>query len=165
MDIGCGTGYFLNRVIEETNINIESYGIDLSKNAILFGQSKYPHLNLQEGDAHNLNWDNDFFDIIISYGSFEHFINPRLAIKNASLTLKHGGLFLTMQPTLGIYRSDEKGEGWYRETDEAGQMQWNYYRKTWEEFFTESKIELLDDKFAYECGAIKPGNFYFGNKR
>ena len=163
LDVGCGTGYFLNRVYNEVSNDLSFYGVDISNTAIEKGKILYPNFNLECGDAHKIKSQlSQKFDCIVSYGSFEHFSKPGIAIKEASRLLLKSGIILTMQPTLGVYRTDRKDEGWYEETDNAKQMQWNLTRSTWEQYFTGVGIELFDIQFSKKFGALKPGNFYFG---
>jgi len=164
LDVGCGTGYFLKRIYEEVSNEFMLFGIDISNIAIQRGKNLYPFLNLTTGDAHCTNYPNKKFDIIVSYGSYEHFNSAEIALKEVGRIIKRGGIILTMQPTLGVYRTDRDDEGWYEETDHAQQFQWNLKRETWEKIFTSAGFNLFPVVFSKQFGAIKPGNFYFGWK-
>tara|TARA_B100002052_G_scaffold62344_1_gene55441 strand:- start:20 stop:679 length:660 start_codon:yes stop_codon:yes gene_type:complete len=45
------------------------------------------------GDAHNLDFDDNSFDIVISIAVFEHLHSPWVAIKEVSRVMKHGAYF------------------------------------------------------------------------
>lgn len=45
------------------------------------------------GDAHNLEYPENYFDLVISIAVFEHLHSPWTAIKEVSRVLKKGGLF------------------------------------------------------------------------
>jgi len=97
LDVGCGTGYFLNRAYNEISNDFNLFGIDVSKTAIERGKNLYPFFNLECGDAHQITFQHppQKFDCVISYGSYEHFSKPGIAIKEASRLLKNG-IILTM---------------------------------------------------------------------
>lgn len=50
--------------------------------------------NVKQGDAHNLDFPDDSFDLVVSIAVFEHLHSPWIAIKEVSRVLKKGGLFL-----------------------------------------------------------------------
>jgi len=162
LDVGCGTGYFLRRLRDECSRGFSLIGIDISEEAIKNGKNFKDDIVLNIGDGSQTGFRSKSFDLIISYGSYEHFKNPRKAIREAARLLKNNMFIACMQPTLGVQRPDINGEGWYKETDKAGQMQWNLYRKTWEMFFYKAGFFLFFDTLALIHGAKKPGNFYFG---
>lgn len=164
IDIGCGSGYFANEVFQINNNNA-IYGFDYSSEAITGGVSLFPHLDLFVEDVHNHSWvEKGPFDLVISYGCFEHFSNLELVFKNLYDSLSVNGEFLLMIPTLGFYRTDRDDEGWYEDFNVPPQQQWNYKRSTWEKFFHKEKLELYDIDMSIKYGAQKTGNFYFGKK-
>lgn len=165
LDVGCGAAYLLKKFNDEVSNDLDLWGIDISTKAVEIAKTLFPKGHYIAGDALQSKLESDFFDIVVSYGSYEHFENPQLAISEASRVLRPGGVILTMQPTLGVYRHDREDEGWYEETHSAKQLQWNYKRATWENIFRDANIALLNDSFAGHCGALKPGNFYFGIKK
>lgn len=167
MDIGCGTGYLLNRLFELRPLNMYR-GVDFSSSAIETGWKRYPHLQLWCEDGSRTGFESSSVDILISYGSFEHFLEYESGIAEAARLMKSGAVFLMMMPTLGVDRTDREDEGWYEErpidNHPISQMQWNLRRETWEKVFEANGLRLSYTNFPEKFGAIKPGNFYFGYK-
>lgn len=162
IDLGCGTGFLLNRIHSEVCDSWELVGVDFSSAAIERGKDLYPHLHLFCEDATATHFPDQFFSVLVSYGSIEHFPDPADALKEATRLLQPKGLFLLMLPTLGVYRTDKHDEGWYE--DLTGQPQWNLRRDTWESYFTQYGLGLWDIDLAQRFGALKPGVFYLGRK-
>jgi len=99
-DLGCGFGFVSYLFGELLNIK-EVYGIDIKDDRLSVAEKRlYQALKVNlEDDV--LPFPKDYFDIVISFGVFEHlkfFDNP---IKEAYRTLKPGGLFLISIPNLG----------------------------------------------------------------
>ena len=167
LDIGCGTGSFLDRIHREISPHWELHGIDFSGAAIALGQERFGHLHLVQGDGTEPP-SPPIFDIVTCYGSWEHFPDPATAIAGAARALAPGGHVFAMIPALGVHRTDRDDEGWYADTDVPGsdtrQMQWNLRRSTWAQMFEDAGIHLFESSLAGSCGAHKPGVFFFGVK-
>ncbi|MFC1802447.1 class I SAM-dependent methyltransferase [Thermoproteota archaeon] len=77
LDIATGTGQFL---IEMAKDGANCYGIDISKKMLEQIKPKIKHLNLQDnikeirvGEADNLPYQDDFFDLVTCIGMFEYY--------------------------------------------------------------------------------------------
>lgn len=173
LDIGCGTGHFLNRIHDEVSESWTLYGIDSSSKAIEIGKQRYININFIKGSISRELVKSESIDIIVSYGSIEHISRIDRLLENFDMiysALKSNGLFFIMIPTLGVQRADRDDEGWYEEfrIDKFNmplQLQWNLKRNTWESYFYETGLTLCPHSIAQSFGALKPGNFYFGCKR
>jgi len=169
IDIGCGSGFFINRIrYEVLNNEFEFYGVDISPKAIEKAQKRYFGINFTCEDGANTHFGNEEFDVIVSYGTYEHIKNPAIGIKELARILRRGGLFFCMMPTLGIDRTDRDDEGWYEERQVCGspirQMQWNLKRHTWEQYFFNFGLNMFPLNKSATFGAVKPGVFFFGGK-
>lgn len=162
VDVGCGTGYLLNKVCTEVCGSWQFTGVDFSETAIERGRLLYPGISFFCEDGAATTLAPASFSIALSYGSIEHFPSPKDGIAEVGRLLQPNGLFLIMVPTLGAYRTDRNDEGWYE--DFTGQPQWNLTRDTWESYFNAAGLSLWPVDRSRENGALKPGNFYFGRR-
>lgn len=168
LDIGCGTGSFLARIRSAVLPRASCHGIDVSAVAVREGLASESGLRLLAGDATTLPYPDCHFQLVLCYGSWEHFADPAKAIAEAIRVTAPGGWILAMIPALGEHRTDRDDEGWYEDTPVAGsdrlQLQWNLYRRTWEKMFNDHGAWLASDRLAGECGAIKTGVFFFATR-
>ncbi len=95
LDIACGGGYFLAEA-EKTGLN--SFGLDLSKVALLIAKKNTSQSKLICGDGEALPFKNDFFDYIINLGSLEHFLNPGIGLREMHRILKKDGKAIILLP-------------------------------------------------------------------
>jgi SAM-dependent methyltransferase len=65
LEVGCGTGYFLER-LRQFGAG-ESYGIDLMEDRIAEGRERYPALHLQVGNAAELPFADGEFDLVTQF--------------------------------------------------------------------------------------------------
>jgi len=63
LEIGCANGRRLNNI--QKVFNCECFGIDVSDEAIEDGKTNFPNVALNVAFAESLNYENDFFDVII----------------------------------------------------------------------------------------------------
>jgi ubiquinone/menaquinone biosynthesis C-methylase UbiE len=95
LDVACGTGYgsyYLAR--RHTG---EIIGIDISERAIGYAREKYHHNNLSfvKGDAVNLPFTSNSFDMLISFETIEHLQNyEKFLFERNSRLLKRNVLFI-----------------------------------------------------------------------
>ncbi len=78
IDIGCGAGYLMNQVDQAIEGNqFDFYGVDFSNEAIKaanqLAKPKYQFIS-EDGS----------FDLLLSYGTYEHFEDPSAGIKEAA---------------------------------------------------------------------------------
>ena len=165
LDIGCGGGFFLDKLTQCIASEVHGSGIDMSENAISEAKNLYPNLSFKTGDALELPFANDTFNLVTSYGVFEHVDNPARAIQKMADVLSVGGVFACMMPTIPYYRDDIHDEGWYEDLNDPPQLQWNYERERWISYFEKSDLNLLSMNDTLQYGAMKPGNLYFGTKK
>jgi len=105
-DLGCGSGVFTELLRRE---GYASVGLDISPRLVALGRSKYPDLELIEGDAENLPFDSESLDGVLLSGLVHHFPNPRRLITEVRRVLKPGGRFVgfdpnRMNPFMWLYR-------------------------------------------------------------
>jgi ubiquinone/menaquinone biosynthesis C-methylase UbiE len=67
LDLGCGNGLYFQITKE-----YESYGLDFSEKLIQISAKRYPYVNLKIGNALNTQYSDNFFDIILTVGLFQH---------------------------------------------------------------------------------------------
>jgi len=96
LDIGCGEGYYLNRMIvaaETTGISVNGYGLDISKDAVKHGASSNKTVTWLVASSFNIPMESNGFDRIISV--FSPVSGPECA-----RLLKDDGLFVRVLPGL-----------------------------------------------------------------
>ena len=99
LDLGCGNGRHVWLAAKE---GFDAYGIDLSEKAIelakdWMAREHLPYKDLRSGNmADPLPYEDNFFDIIISYGALDHMPigESTKAIMQARRVLKPGGLIV-----------------------------------------------------------------------
>lgn len=97
LDIACGEGYGTN-LLAETSKHVT--GFDLDAQTIAKASSKYNKLNSTFicGNAENLPFEDNIFDLIVSYETIEHLENYKTAFSEIKRVLKPDGLLIISTP-------------------------------------------------------------------
>jgi len=95
LDLGCGCG---RTTIELFNKKFDVIGLDISKNMINFAKNKYPAISFEVGDACDLKFPDESFDIVFfSYNGIDYIFPESkriVALKEINRVLKNGGYFV-----------------------------------------------------------------------
>lgn len=91
LDVGSASGWFLSN-IKKKFPKSKCVGVDKYKEAIIFGNKKYKNLNLVFGDAQNLPFKDNSFDLVICAEVLEHVNNPSKVLSEIYRVLTPGGL-------------------------------------------------------------------------
>ena len=105
-DLGCGSGVFAELLRREGYVVV---GFDISARLVALGRTKYPGLDLIEGDAEKLPLENESLDGVLLSGLLHHFPDATRLIREVHRVLKTGGRFVgfdpnRMNPFMWLYR-------------------------------------------------------------
>jgi SAM-dependent methyltransferase len=95
LEIGCGIG---SVVFELSRQGYEVTGTDISREAISYGQKKYGDIRLEVQAAENLQYDDESFDIVLSFDLFEHVAATDKHLSEVGRVLCPGGHYLFQTP-------------------------------------------------------------------
>ena len=103
LDLGCGPANIL-KILEEYCIKnddeIEMCGLDISQEMIkVAGEKLDGKAELKIGDAEEIPWPENNFDLIICNASFHHYTNPLKALNEINRVLKPEGCLILGDPT------------------------------------------------------------------
>jgi 2-polyprenyl-3-methyl-5-hydroxy-6-metoxy-1,4-benzoquinol methylase len=93
LDIGCGTGFFLEVAKEK---GWEVYGTEFTDSAVTICKSK--GINMQQGRLNGTRYSEGMFDVITSFEVIEHINNPVEEVKYINRILRKGGIFYVTTP-------------------------------------------------------------------
>lgn len=98
LELGCGIGKLCNSLYENGYKNI--IGTDISETSIKYGEIKYPQLTLKAMNATKLDFDNNCFDICLSFDLVEHIPNINDHFDEIYRILVPGGYYLFQTPNI-----------------------------------------------------------------
>lgn len=91
LDVGCGTGELMNQLFLE-NPSLQLTGLDLSNEMLAVARNKLKeNAEFVLGDAENLPFVDESFDIVICNDSFHHYPQPQMALLQIHRVLKNKG--------------------------------------------------------------------------
>ena len=85
LDVGCGTGCSRQIYIQSTN---RYTGVDLSQEAIRFAQTRFPDSHWIHGDACQLPFEDDSFDVVAFSSVLHHIPDFQQAVEEAVRVLR-----------------------------------------------------------------------------
>lgn len=87
LDVGIGTGFF---AIEFLKRGVEITGIDVSTKMLALAEKK-GFKNISPGDAADLHFPEESFDLVVSVTALEFIMDPRRAVSEMMRVCKKGG--------------------------------------------------------------------------
>jgi len=91
LDVGCGTGVLLHR-LALTYPQARLFGTDPVPEMLAVARRRLPpSVELREGWAERLPFDNDQFDFVVSCNAFHYFRQPDVALAEFGRVLRAGG--------------------------------------------------------------------------
>ena len=100
LEIGCGPGA-LSQALHRWYPSANVIGLDRDTNFIEFAKTNAPEINFCEGDAINLPFADNSFDVTISHTVQEH-VEPEKFFNEQYRVLKHNGVCLVLSARKGI---------------------------------------------------------------
>jgi len=95
LEIGCGIG---GLVSELSGQGYDITGTDISREAIAYGLKKYDGIKLQVQPAETLQFEDETFDIVLSFDLFEHIARVDRHISEVYRVLRKDGFYLFQTP-------------------------------------------------------------------
>jgi len=133
VDVGCGTGRFLQSASEA---GLRTYGLDISDEAVKVARKNSPKSEINQGAGENLPWENNFFDYVSCLGSLEHFEDVDRGLLELVRVGKQGAKYIIILPNENYFfwklKKVEKGtkqrdfemlkslEGWKKFLSDGG---------------------------------------------
>ena len=96
LDVACGTAYGSTILAQRGAAHV--VGVDISVEAVASNGKRPPRLALANGDACNLPFDDDTFDVVVSFETIEHLVSPERLLAEISRVLKAGGVCICSSP-------------------------------------------------------------------
>lgn len=94
LDFGCGSGILVDELSRK---GYQSYGLDISEEAIKFGNLQGIK-NLGIIDSHKIDFPDNTFDAVVTLDVLEHLEDEEWALNEISRVLKPGGTAVVMVP-------------------------------------------------------------------
>ena len=113
LDIGTGPGHLPIQIVRAAP-DVRMVGVDLTKRMIELARANAAKAGLAEkiefrvGDGNHLDFDDEFFDMVISTGSFHAWKNPARVINECYRVLKAGGEAWIYDPAKVITQETKK---------------------------------------------------------
>ena len=95
LEIGCGIGTV---VYELSGKGHDVAGIDISGEAIEYGRKKYGDIRLEVQAAETLPYEDESFEVVLSFDLFEHIAEIDKHISEVRRVLRPGGYYLFQTP-------------------------------------------------------------------
>ena len=116
LEVGCGIGTIVNQLSQQGH---QAFGSDIARTAVEYGRQKYAGINLCVESAEALGWNNNEFDIVLSFDVFEHLFDVDKHLQEVARVLKPGGYYLFQTPN--------KYSNALYETMRCRSLQWKRY--------------------------------------
>lgn len=102
LDVACGVGYG-SKMLSEVAYYVAA--VDISQEAVDYAKEHYTGLNIDHfvADACKLPFEDQEFDVIISFETIEHVENYNKFISEVHRVLKHHGCFICSTPNAKIH--------------------------------------------------------------
>lgn len=95
LEIGCGKGNMTNYLTEQ---GYDIIGTDVNKDRIDFAIKKYPNTRFMYMDGENIIYDNNKFDVVLSFDVIEHIPNIKKHFQEVNRILKKDGKYIIVTP-------------------------------------------------------------------
>ena len=169
LEIGCGIGSIVNELHHR---GFDITGTDISNEAIAYGLNKFGDIKLQVQPAENLPYENDSFDVVLSFDLFEHIAQIEKHVSEVTRVLRKGGYYLFQTPNK---YSNVIFETWYHKSfnwkithpslHSPGQLKRRLSKSGYEVTFVkmnpinEFTLNKIRKKFGFLSGIFKHINF------
>jgi len=141
LEIGCGIGSVVFKLSEQ---GYEVTGTDISGEAIAYGQNKYGDIRLEVQAAETLGYDEESFDVVLSFDLFEHVAATDKHLSEVRRVLRSGGHYLFQTPN--------KYSNVIYETLWTKSLQWRRYHPS---LHSPSQLKRRLAKHGFEARFIK----------
>jgi len=95
LEIGCGIGSIVSELASR---GYDITGTDISGEAIAYGLKKYGDIKLQVQPAEDLQFEDQTFDVVLSFDLFEHIARIDKHISEVHRILRQDGYYLLQTP-------------------------------------------------------------------
>jgi len=92
LEVGIGDGFPYSNVLDE--MEYEVYGIDISPTHIDMVKESLPNINVEVGDSEDLEFTDNFFDVVFCFRSTWYFPDIIKSISEMLRVVKVGGLIM-----------------------------------------------------------------------
>ncbi len=98
LEVGCGTGAMMRSLVNKPNFRGRIVGVDQSAAFVEAAKNLAEksgvsdRLEFRLGDAHQLEWEDAKFDLVIAHTVVSHVVDPHGVIKEFSRILRQGGI-------------------------------------------------------------------------
>ena len=142
LDVGCGSGHTLRYFAARSRGRLRLTGLDFSQEAVRLARSQGEDVEVLCTDF--LSWEPARkFDFVISLGVFEHFPDPRPALRKVGALLKEQGVFCLEVPNCLWHGWSGRHEGFRRHAGGSGQLELHLRRPTWDQSIAEAGLYTL----------------------
>ena len=98
LELGLGSGDFLNILNTKATQKLEIYGLDYVESGLKRARKLLPNGKFIQGDIYQLPYEDDFFDQIYCLQTLEHLKTPIIALKEMDRVCKNNGSILLTIP-------------------------------------------------------------------
>ena len=92
LEVGIGDGFPYSNVLDE--MGYEVYGIDISPTHVDMVKESLPNINVRVGDSEDLEFTDNFFDVVFCFRSTWYFTNLIKSISEMLRVVKNDGLIM-----------------------------------------------------------------------
>jgi len=101
LEIGCGSCEGVSSLLSVLDAK-EYYGVDAAEPAIQAASGKYPQYHLSVGDASQLSFPDNYFDVVIFNFVLEHMVYPDKVLNEAIRVACHNGIIAMIVPVCDL---------------------------------------------------------------